>query len=45
LSVGERAVQVRGDDAAELVEDVVAVDAGVVQPLGGTPRLSRVVLP
>ena len=43
--VGERAVQVRCDDAAELVEHVVAVDAGVVQPPGGPPRLSRVVLP
>jgi hypothetical protein len=45
LLVGERTVQVRGDDAAELVEDVVAVDAGVMEPLGGPPRLSRVVLP
>jgi hypothetical protein len=38
-------MQVGGDHPAELVEDVVAVDAGLVEPLGGTPRLSRVVLP
>jgi len=34
-----------GDHAAELVEDVMAADAGIVKPLGGTPRPSRVVLP
>ena len=45
LSVGERAVQVGCDDAAELVEDVVAVHPGIAEPLGGAPRLRRVVVP